>query len=87
MREKEPATDTAVLQGSQLVRKGRADVFRQRERTRMKKVIRAAVVVGLIDFGLYQLWLSGVRIGLPSFGPEAIFFFRVCRSATLMLPM
>jgi ATP-dependent Zn protease len=41
----------------------------------MKKVIRAAVVVGLIDFGLYQLWLSGVRIGLPSFGPEAIFFF------------
>jgi ATP-dependent Zn protease len=75
MREKEPASHAAILEGSQLVRKGRADVFRVRERTRIKKVLRAIVVVGLIDLMLYRLWTSGVRIGLPDLGPEAIFFF------------
>jgi len=75
VRDKQPATHTALLEGSQLVRRGRADVFRKREHTRMKKMIRAIVIVGLIDFGLYRLWESGFHLGLPSFGPEAIFFF------------
>ena len=74
MRDKEHVSPTALLEGSQLVRKGRADVFRQRERTRLKKVIRAIVIVGLLDYGLYRLWASGFSIGMPKFGPEAIFF-------------
>jgi cell division protease FtsH len=74
LRDKEHVSPTALLEGSLLMRKGRADVFRQRERTRLKKVIRAIVIVGLIDYALYRLWASGFSIGMPSFGPEAIFF-------------
>ena len=73
MRDDERAS-TALLEGSQLVRKGRADVFRQRERTRLKKLLRAIVIVGVIDVVLYRLWASGFRLALPQFGPEAIFF-------------
>src|SRR6185295_12057223 len=50
LRDKEHVSPTALLEGSQLVRKGRADVFRQRERTRLKKVIRAIIIVGLLDY-------------------------------------
>ena len=75
MREKERvASQTALLEGSQLVRKGRADVVHLRERARMKKLLRAIVFVGLIDFLLYRLWASGFALSLPHFGPEAIFF-------------
>ena len=72
---KQQATSTALLEASQLVRNGQADVFHQRERTRLKRLIRAIVIVGLIDYVLYHLWSSGFRLGLPHFGPEAIFFF------------
>jgi cell division protease FtsH len=71
---KQPASQAALLQGSQLVRQGSADVFRQRERTRVRKLIRAVVVVALIDWVLYRLWSSGHAIGMPHFGPDAIFF-------------
>ena len=74
MRDKAEVSTTALLDGSQLVRKGRADVFRQRERTRLKKVIRAIVIVGLLDYALYRLWSSGFSLGMPDLGPEAIFF-------------
>jgi cell division protease FtsH len=75
VRDKEPAaSQTALLEGSQLVRKGRADVVHLRERARMKKLVRAIVIVGLIDFLLYRLWASGFALSLPHFGPEAIFF-------------
>ena len=72
MRDKQPASHTLLLEGSQLVRRGRADVFRQREHTRMKKIIKTIVIVGLIDVGLYRLWASGFHLGLPKFGPEAV---------------
>jgi len=75
VRDKEPAaSQTALLEGSQLVRRGRADVVHLRERARMKKLFRAIVIVGVIDFLLYRLWASGFALSLPHFGPEAIFF-------------
>ena len=75
MRQKEQAaSQTALLEGSQLVRKGRADVVHLREQARMKKLVRAIVIVGLLDFLLYRLWSSGFSPSLPHFGPEAIFF-------------
>jgi cell division protease FtsH len=74
VRDTEAVSQTALLEGSQLVRKGRADVFRQRERTRVKKIARAIVIVGLIDYALYRLWASGFSLAMPHFGPEAIFF-------------
>ncbi len=71
---KQPASQTALLEGSQLVRGGQADVFHQRERTRLKRLTRAVVIVAIIDLLLYRLFASGFRLALPHFGPEAIFF-------------
>jgi cell division protease FtsH len=74
VRNEETTTQSALLAGSQLTTKGRADVFRQRERTRLKKVVRAIVIVALIDYLLYRLWSSGFSLGMPHFGSDAIFF-------------
>jgi len=74
VRHEETTAQSALLAGSQLTTKGRADVFRQRERTRLKKVLRAIVIVGLFDYLLYRLWSSGFSLGMPHFGSDAIFF-------------
>jgi cell division protease FtsH len=62
----EQASTTALLQDSQLLQKGRADVFRQRERTKFKRIIRALIVVGLVDLYLYYRYSSGRPLTLPS---------------------
>jgi cell division protease FtsH len=67
----------ALLAGSQLVRQGGADVFRHRERTRLKKVLRAAGVVIVFDFLLYRWFVThpdGFDFSLP---PDAIFFLPI----------
>jgi cell division protease FtsH len=74
VRNEETTTQSALLAGSQLTTKGRADVFRQRERTRLKKVARAIIIVALIDYLLYRLWSSGFSLGMPHFGSDSIFF-------------
>ncbi|MGH2539632.1 MAG: AAA family ATPase [Actinomycetota bacterium] len=73
MANKEPAGAAALLQGSQLLQKGRADVFRQRERTKLKRVIRALVVVFLVDWYLYGRYANGNPLTLPSL-PEGWVF-------------
>ncbi len=73
MGNKEPAGAAALLQGSQLLQKGRADVFRQRERTKLKRVIRALVVVFLVDWYLYGRYANGNPLTLPSL-PEGWVF-------------
>jgi ATP-dependent Zn protease len=71
---KETASDTtALLQGSQLLQKGRADVFRQRERTKFKRIIRAIVVIGLIDLYLWYRYSSGRPLTLPSLPEDWVF--------------
>src|SRR5436190_21671692 len=59
------------------MQQGTADVFRHRERSRLKKVLRAITVVFLLDAFLYNWYTTGHRIGLPSFGPEFIYFLPV----------
>ena len=71
---KQQATHTALLAGSQPVSEGRADVFHQRERARLKKLVRAVVIVAIVDFLLYRLWSSGFPLWMPHFGSESIFF-------------
>jgi len=70
---KEPADAAALLKGSQLLRQGRADVFRQRERTKLKRVLRALVIVFLVDWYLYSRYSSGHPITLPSLPDGWIF--------------
>ncbi|HJR98046.1 MAG TPA: AAA family ATPase [Actinomycetota bacterium] len=66
MSNKEPTGAAALLKGSQLLQQGRADVFRKRERTKLKRVVRALVVVFLVDWYLYRRYSSGNPITLPS---------------------
>src|SRR6058998_1843963 len=75
--DKTPASPGALLEGSHLMQQGTADVFRHRERSRLKKVLRAITVVFLLDAFLYYWYSTGHRIGLPSFGPEFIYFLPV----------
>src|SRR5436309_1229308 len=75
--EKTSASPAALLDGSHLMRQGTADVYRHRERSRLKKVLRAIAVVFVVDAFLYHWYSNGHRIGLPSFGPEFIYFLPV----------
>jgi cell division protease FtsH len=69
----EQSSTTALLQGSQLLQKGRADVFRQRERTKFKRIIRAIVIVGLLDLYLWHRYSNGHPITLPSLPDDWVF--------------
>ncbi|MGZ6300282.1 MAG: AAA family ATPase [Candidatus Limnocylindria bacterium] len=77
MTQSERSTPAAILEGSHLVRQGRADVFRQRERSRFKKVLRSLVVVVLFDLWLWRWYDTGHTLHLPTFGPDFIIFLPV----------
>jgi len=55
--EKNRATRATLLERGSGLREGRADVYRHRERSRLKKVIRALVVVAVFDL-LFWRWLD-----------------------------
>jgi cell division protease FtsH len=75
-RAQDQATATnevaAVLGQSTLIKAGRADVSRIRERTRRRRLIRLALVIGLIDGYLWYRYASGNPIGLPSLPEDAM---------------
>jgi cell division protease FtsH len=75
--DKSSSSPAAILEGSYLVKQGTADVFRHRERTRLKKVLRAIAVVFVADAFLWHWYSTGHHIGLPKFGPEFIYFLPV----------
>ncbi len=66
-----------VLEGSEVLRAGKADVFRIRERTRRKRVRRLILVLGGLDAYLWYRYLSHNPIRLPSPGPNMILFLPV----------
>ena len=74
--KKEPSI-AAVLQGSELLRAGKADVFRVRERTRRKRVLRAILILGGIDAYLWYRYFTNNPIDLPTLGPNGILFLPV----------
>lgn len=60
----------AVLQGSDVFAKGRADVFRVRERTRRRRLWRAILILGTFDGYLWYRYLTDNPFELPALGPE-----------------
>ena len=95
-RAQEQATATndvaAVLGQSTLIKAGRADVSRVRARTRRRRLIRLALVVGLIDGYLWYRYATGNPIGLPSVPDDAMIWMPglllVCLFAiVILLPM
>jgi cell division protease FtsH len=85
--ESHHTSPAALLEHSHLLTQGRADVFRQRERSRLKKVLRGIVVVGAIDVFLWYWYSNGHSIGLPTFGPDFIFFLPVIGIFILIILM
>ena len=73
MSREESASSTALLQGSMLLQQGRADVFRQREKTKIKRIVRAIVIVALLDLYLWYRYSNGHPITLPSLPENWIF--------------
>ena len=64
------AAAAALISGSSTLRAGRADVFRQRERTKRKRIIRAILIVSSLDAYLWWRYSSGRPIRLPTI-PES----------------
>ncbi len=77
MPQKDHHSPAAILEGSHLVTKGRADVFRIRERSRLRKVAKAIIFVAILDAFLLWFYSTGHRISLPTLGPESIYFLPV----------
>ncbi|MGZ5307502.1 MAG: AAA family ATPase, partial [Actinomycetota bacterium] len=66
MNESQKASVAAHLEGSLLLKRGRADVFRQRERTRRRKVLRLFLAVGAFDAYLWYRLATHNPLQLPS---------------------
>jgi cell division protease FtsH len=64
----------ALLEGSSLLRKGRADVLEQQERTKKKKILRAIVVFAILDAYLWHRYSTGNPIRLPGLPSDWIVF-------------
>jgi cell division protease FtsH len=64
------ATTAALLSGSTTLRAGRADVFRQRDRTKRKRLLRAIVIVTALDAYLWVRYSSGRPLRVPTI-PES----------------
>ncbi|HZD17381.1 MAG TPA: AAA family ATPase, partial [Actinomycetota bacterium] len=60
----------AVLHGSDVFAKGRADVFRIRERTRRRRLLRAIILLGIFDAYLWYRYLTHNPFQLPALGPD-----------------
>jgi ATP-dependent Zn protease len=60
------AAAAALLEGSTTLRQGRADVFRQRERTKRRRLIRAILVVSALDAYLWWRYSTGRPLRMPT---------------------
>jgi cell division protease FtsH len=64
------AAAAALLEGTTTLRQGRADVFRQRERTKRRRLIRAILLVTALDAYLWWRYSTGRPLRLPTI-PDA----------------
>ena len=60
------ASAAALISGSSTLRQGRADVFKQRERTKRKRLLRAIIVISAIDAFLWWRYSTGRPLRLPT---------------------
>jgi cell division protease FtsH len=82
----------AILHGSQLLSKGRADVFRIREKTRKRRLWRLLIFLAIFDGYLWYRYLSKNPFQPPALGPEAMIWLPllllvVLMAAVMLLPM
>ncbi len=77
MNASQKASVEAHLEGSLLLKRGRADVFRQREKTRQRKVLRLFLVVGAIDAFLWFRLATNNPLRLPSMGGDMMLYLPI----------
>jgi ATP-dependent Zn protease len=82
----------AELGQSKLLQAGRADVARIRERSRRRRLIRLALILGAVDLWLWVRLASGNPVGLPSLPEDAMIWLPgvlliLVLGVVLLLPM
>ena len=75
--EENRSATAVVLEDSTLLKKGRADVFRIRERTRRRRLVRAYIFIGILDAYLLFRYVNHQPLTLPTLPPDFIFFLPV----------
>jgi cell division protease FtsH len=75
--EKNHSAEALVAENSSLLRKGRADVFRMRERTRRRRLFRAYAIVGILDLYLWYRYVDHRPLKFPALPPDFILFLPV----------
>ena len=81
------STAATFLVGSQLVQKGKADVFRVRERTRRRRIWRLLAVLAAIDGYLWYRYATDNPLRAPTIGPEAIIWLPLLLIFAMILVM
>jgi cell division protease FtsH len=67
------AADAALVEGSEVLRAGKADVFRVRDRTKRRRLIRLLSVFLVIDGFLWFRYATDNPIQLPTVSPDLLF--------------
>ncbi|HET7236781.1 MAG TPA: AAA family ATPase [Actinomycetota bacterium] len=88
MKQTDSST-AAALHGSDALSKGRADVFKVREKTRRRRVWRLITILVVVDGYLWYRYLSHNPFELPTLGPDAIIWapIAVLFAAILLMMM
>ncbi|HYG71036.1 MAG TPA: AAA family ATPase [Actinomycetota bacterium] len=74
----------AILHGSQLLSKGRADVSRIRERTRRRRLRRLILTLAVFDGYLWYRYLTNNPFQAPALGPDAMIWLPLLLLVLLM---
>jgi ATP-dependent Zn protease len=77
----------AILQDSDVFTRGRADVFKVREKTRKRRLWRLLIALTIIDGYLWYRYLSDNPFKLPTLGPEGIIWLPIVGLFALILLM
>jgi cell division protease FtsH len=85
--EENRSAGAAVLEDSMLLKKGRADVFRMRERTRRRRLLRAYIIVGLVDAYLLYRFVDHRPLKLPTLPPDFVLFLPIILIFVLIFAM
>jgi ATP-dependent Zn protease len=71
---KDTSASATIYEGSGLLTRGRADIYRQRERTRRKRLLRAFLLIGGFDAFLWYRYITHNPLQFPTIGPDFYIF-------------
>ena len=75
MRHRNPSSSVAtLLEGSSVMRQGKADVFKQRERTRRRRIVRSLLIFLVVDGYLWRRYFTGNPLQFPQLPDDWVLF-------------